>query len=119
MNRRTRKKKRIREFDCKGFDLEFVFPRSISVEESDEFVIAFIEFVESIDLGVGGGGDDTQMSWFVTKHLPGRRKRNGRLWYKHVDCTSMDQDRVKTWLEDKVPGIITTMGPLVGSNSGK
>ena len=119
MNERTRKKKGRGEFDLKGFEVEFSFPSPLSLEEQNEFIDEFIGFVESISLGIGGGGDAQKMGFFVTKYVRGRRRRNGTFRHKHFDCTIDDQNLIEGWLQKKTSISQIYVGKLVGSNSGR
>lgn len=119
MKKRLRKKKKLGEFDRKGFEIEIVFPRSLLSQEDDEFVDSFLEFAESMHLAVGGGGNCSRKEFFIAKYLPGKRKLNGRIYHKHVDCSVQDQSALKKWIEQKISGTNVSVSDLIGCNSGK
>jgi len=120
MNRRLRKKKHLREFDYKGFEILCVFFPLLSESEVDDFLDEFLEYLEANDLGSGGCTSSERMEQFVTKCVPTRRKSNGKMHYKNVHCTDLDREKVKAWIESKVSLKTIIVLPLVGAwNEGK
>lgn len=70
MNKRIRKKHRLGEFQELGFELVFSTPESWTEADHDAFWLDFIEALERLDLGYGGGGRE-RWEGFVTR-LDGR-----------------------------------------------
>jgi uncharacterized protein YggL (DUF469 family) len=116
MNKRIRKKKHLGEFDYRGFEITCTF---VSPIDPEILMDQFIEFVELHDLGIGGGGDQNSMGFFVTKHIPGRRKPNGKRHYKHAHCDQRDQEILKEWLSRRPEILSVSIGRLIGATRGK
>lgn len=101
MNKRLRKKKHKGEFNWRGFDVECKFDRELSAEEVDRLVDTFIEFVESRNLGCGGGFGPRDMGQYITKSVPHiRRSPNGRQKFSNAHCTSEDVVAIMQWLSN-------------------
>lgn len=115
MNRRIRKKLHLGEFNHKGFEITCKFDPHFVDDKHAEFLDSYISFIESINLGTGGGANANDMGQFVTKHIPCRRKSNGKIHYKHESCTDEDREKVKTWFESKSFINDVVVGSLVGA----
>lgn len=102
MKKRLRKKKHRGEFNTKGFHAEGTFTRSLTSEEADSFIDAFIAFAESNDLGLGGGTSLESFGQYITRHVPGTRRnhgaRGGRPRWRDANCTEADRALVEKWL---------------------
>lgn len=119
MNRRQRKKKHVGEFDYKGFEFEVLFKTEKQDHELEKIVDDLISYVESIDLGVGGGANRTSIGFFATKHLPTRPNSIGKMYYKNAHCTDSDRNKVESWLRSRLPLDVVKVGLLVSSTTGK
>ena len=58
MKRRLRKKRRLGEFAEFGFNLRFTMSPSLSTEDRNGLIDAFIGEIERLGLNFGGGGSD-------------------------------------------------------------
>jgi len=100
MNRRLRKKKHKGEFNYKGFEVTCKFEPELDEQGVDFFLDSFIEYVESVGLGCGGGLNTKDMGQHIARCAPCHRKRNGKIHYKSDHCTENDRQSIKKWLED-------------------
>jgi uncharacterized protein len=68
MNKRLRRKKRVREFQELGVDLSCCVDLDSGSLEFDIWCDDFVQMIESLDLMCGGGGISGNWSVFVAKH---------------------------------------------------
>jgi uncharacterized protein YggL (DUF469 family) len=79
MNRRLRKKKRVREFAEFGFSVEIVFVDGLSEEDADTFLDDWIiSAIEANGLLFGGGGDAKMCGGYVSLDGRGTATENHR-----------------------------------------
>ena len=69
MNRRIRKKRRVGEFNWKGFEVEATFDPPL--EDVDKFLDDYLVFCDAHNLLTGGGMKDTSFGQFVTSAVAG------------------------------------------------
>lgn len=102
MNRRIRKKRRIGEFNYKGFKVTCTFDPPLA--DVDRVLDEYIAFCEAHNLGTGGGMSDKTFEQFVTEIGRPRRLGGGRYWYPDVHATEADRALVWDYLS-KLPGV--------------
>jgi uncharacterized protein YggL (DUF469 family) len=105
MKKRLRKKKRVGEFREDGFTILAEVNVTNNSPENHEFLDDLIEFVESKDLGIGGGVGD-KVDVFCT--------RLGR-----GTCTEDDRTAVSGWFQNHPLVTRFKIGPLVDAWYGK
>ena len=89
MKKRLRKKKRVGEFQELGFELGFEIDATLSEEERNELLVAFIEdAIEANGLQFGGGGDSG-----------GEWKGFSAINKKRGSATESHRESVRIWLE--------------------
>lgn len=113
MNKRLRKKKHKGEFNFLGFEATCVFRPVLQDDAVEEFLDRYIAFIEANNLGTGGGIDHLTMGQFITRCLPCRRKRNGKMQYRDDNATSEDRAKVVAWLEAQPEVSLAKGGDLV------
>lgn len=79
MKRRLRKKKRVGEFKELGFELVADLDPAVEGSQLDAFVERLISFVESRDLGFGGGVGPAKLDGFVSRFGRGSATEDDRL----------------------------------------
>jgi uncharacterized protein YggL (DUF469 family) len=104
-SRRLRKKLYLDEFAMLGFE----FSCSLNAKSSDDFdslLSQLVDFVESRDLSMGGGGNTELFSAFICSDR------------RYGSATDEDRDSISAWL-DKQEGISNiTVSKLVDANYG-
>ena len=112
MKARLKKKRHLGKFDYKGFEINCKFTPPLSEEALDRLMNDFIDFIESVDLGCGGGADPLQMGQFITKYIQNKRGKNRS--FHGADCTETDKELVLNWLNSYGIKEIE-IGPLKGA----
>lgn len=116
MNKRLRKKKHKGEFNYKGFEVTCTFePKLFDSDAVDRFLDEYIEFVESLELGTGGGIDEKQMGQHLCVMKGGRRQRNGQVRFGYGHATEEHRGKLYAWLSSKLFVTNLVIGPLQGS----
>jgi len=103
LNRRQRKKLLVGEFQELVFDTQISFAKSLDESAYDAFIDAFIDFVESRHLVIGGFGGSlplSEMDGLVSKAGPG-------------SVTDADRQAVQAWLEQRAEVSKVVLGELV------
>ena len=100
MRKRLRKKKHLGEFQELGFQVEWRFAPSLTLEEIDPFWHGLIDLMEANGLGFGGGGDTAQGSGFITR-------------MHRSSATGQDRSLVGDWLQARPKIAQVNVGPLV------
>jgi uncharacterized protein YggL (DUF469 family) len=104
-NRRLRKKLYLDEFAVLGFELSC----SLSLKTEDDFdslMDQFVEFIETRELCMGGGGDTKSFSAFICSN------------HRYVSATDEDRDAIANWLETNKTTSNAVVGKLVDANYG-
>jgi len=103
LNRRQRKKLLVGEFQELVFDTRISFAKPLDESAYDAFIDAFIDFVESRHLVIGGFGGSlplAEMDGLVSKAGPG-------------SATEADRQAVQAWLEQRAEVSQVQLGELV------
>jgi len=103
LNRRQRKKLLVGEFQELVFDTQISFAKPLDESAYDAFIDAFIDFVESRHLVIGGFGGSlplSEMDGLVSKAGPG-------------SVTDADRQAVQAWLEQRAEVSKVVLGELV------
>lgn len=114
MKKHLRKKKHKGEFNYKGFEISCNFEPELIRDQQDNFLDNFIDFVESVSLGICGGLSPKKMEQFVVKRDESRKVR-GELRFKEAHCTEVDRQLVLKWLTARSECKNIKIGPLIGS----
>jgi uncharacterized protein YggL (DUF469 family) len=118
MRRRLRKKRKVGEYAEFGFMLIARFPIEWTPDHHDTLLMDMIDFVESRQLGIGGGPDTGA---FVHRLCTRRRCTQCNRRYgtnRNVGpVTVADQDDLTTWLIEH-GALEAKAGPLVDANHG-
>ena len=104
-NRRLRKKLYLDEFAILGFELSC----TLDVKTSDEFdsvLNQLIDFIESRDLLMSGGGNAELFGAFICPNS------------RYASATNEDRDAVAAWLDENKSTKNVTVGELVDANYG-
>jgi len=103
LNRRQRKKLLVGEFQELVFDTQISFAKPLDESAYDAFIDAFIDFVESRHLVIGGFGGSlplSEMDGLVSKAGPG-------------SVTDADRQAVQAWLQQRAEVSKVVLGELV------
>ena len=103
LNRRQRKKLLVGEFQELVFDAQIRFAKPLDEPAYDAFIDAFIDFVESRYLVIGGFGGSlplAEMDGLVSKAGPG-------------SATEADRQAVQAWLDERAEVSQVQLGELV------
>jgi uncharacterized protein YggL (DUF469 family) len=104
-NRRLRKKLYLDEFAMLGFE----FSCTLNAKNSDDFdslLSQLVDFVESRDLSMGGGGDTTLFTAFICSD------------HRYESATNEDLDAITAWLDANEAIDNVTVGKLIDANYG-
>jgi uncharacterized protein YggL (DUF469 family) len=104
-NRRLRKKLYLDEFAMLGFE----FSCTLNATNSDDFdslLSQLVDFVESRDLSMGGGGDTTLFTAFICSD------------HRYESATNKDLDAITAWLDANEAIDNVTVGKLIDANYG-
>lgn len=112
MNRRIRKKRRVGEFNWKGFEVEATFDPPL--QDVDKFLDDYLAFCDAHNLLTGGGMKDTSFGQFVTKCGRGRHIGGNRWRYPDAHCTEADRSLVVDYFA-QFPQARVTVKPLKGA----
>ena len=104
MKKRLRKKLRRGEFREECFELSFDLDPALTVEQSNELIAVFVDFIEGQRLQFGGGGDSV---WTGVVEAAGRRS-----------ATASDREAVLHWLRAQPQILAATAGPLLDAWHG-
>lgn len=105
-SRRLRKKLYLDEFAVKGVELDC----QLNCKEESELATImddFFVYLDTLNLGIGGGGDLTSFEGFISSH-----KRYGSV-------TESDITNISAWLKDQSIVASFTIGELVDANYGE
>ncbi|MFH0957717.1 MAG: YggL family protein [Pseudomonadota bacterium] len=105
MKRRIRKKLHIGEFQEFGFPLKFKVRPDTGDPEYDAFVDAFIEEVERLELGFGGGVGETCDGYVVNFQRVKRGRRCGSV-------NEAQRQALQQWLQNHPQVYEVIVGPL-------
>ena len=105
-SRRLQKKLYLGEFAILGFELSCDFDFK-SEDDFNQLVDELIEFAESRELSMSGGGDLKSLDAFLCSHQ------------RYGSATAEDQAAVKAWLESKAGISNVEVGELEDVNYGK
>lgn len=102
-SRRLRKKLYLDEFAILGFE----FSCTLNVKTADEFdslLGQLIDFIESRELSMEGGGDIKLFSALICAD------------HRYTSATNEDRDAIKAWLDENTATENITVGQLVDAN---
>jgi len=116
MKRRLRKKRHLGEYRETGFNVLARFPSGALGPEADERLDAFIRFVESRNLGIGGTPEG--MGAFVARLCNRRRCLKCNRMYGRDRAfgpvTDADREAVVEWF--RAHGAVAVAGPLIDAH---
>ncbi|HCM46713.1 MAG TPA: hypothetical protein DIS98_04160 [Colwellia sp.] len=104
-NRRLRKKLYLDEFAMLGFE----FSCTLNAKDSNDFdslLSQLVEFVESRELSMGGGGDNTLFSAFICSD------------HRYKSVTDEDRAAITAWLDENTAIDNVIIGELIDANYG-
>lgn len=104
-SRRLRKKLYLNEFAILGFK----FSCTLDVKSSDEFdslLNQLVDFIESRELSMGGGGNAELFSAFICSN------------HRYTSATNEDRDSIAAWLDKNETTTNITVSELVDANYG-
>jgi uncharacterized protein YggL (DUF469 family) len=104
-NRRLRKKLYLDEFAILGFELSC----SLNLKTEDDFdslMDQFVDFIETRELCMGGGGDTKSFSAFICSN------------HRYTSATNEDRDAIANWLDSNETTSNIVVDKLVDANYG-
>ncbi len=104
-NRRLRKKLFLDEFATLGFE----FSCTLNAKTSDDFdslLMQLVDFVESRELSMAGGGDTKLFTAFICSD------------HRYASATEEDMNSITAWLNEHKAIENITVGKLVDANYG-
>lgn len=104
-SRRLKKKLYLDEFAISGFE----FSCTLNAKTSDDFdslLSQLVDFVESRELSMGGGGDAKLFTAFICSE------------HRYASATEEDRDAITAWLDKQKAIENITVNKLVDANYG-